>query len=76
MASEGRKRVRNVSHSISLSLLSVLIPVLRFGAGEVGKASLACMIRNVSPFVQVSVRACICSESVTPLHLTFQPMWW
>src|SRR5437899_3621341 len=50
------------THLISLSLLSVLMPVqgavgFRFGAGEVGKASLASIIRDVSPFVQVSVRA-------------------
>ena len=61
----------NQLHIISLSLLSVVMPVqgaigFRFGAGEVGKASLAYIIRDVSPFVQVSVRGHIGSESITP----------
>src|SRR5206468_3143816 len=54
------------THIISLSLLSVLMPMqgaigFRFGAGEVGKASLARIIRDVSPFVQVSVQAYMAS---------------
>src|SRR5262249_9405573 len=40
-----------------LEPVAVLMPVLRFGASEGGNASSACMIRDVSSFVQASVRA-------------------